>query len=73
MRCHPSLKREQGQGRIDPAFDPRMLAVCVLSLCVFPFVARSVAEPAMGLVYDDEGLEQMLAQVNRLIKAGIVI
>jgi len=69
----PILAREQEQDRIDPAFDPRMLAVCVLSLCVFPFVARSVAEPAMGLNYDDEGLENMLAQVNRLIKAGTTI
>lgn len=67
----PILANEQEQGQINPALDPRMLALNLLSLCVFPFVARSVAEPAMGLSYDSDCLEQMLAQVNSMIKKGV--
>lgn len=68
----PILAREQERGAIAGACDPRMLTVSILGLCVFPFVARDVMSPALGLEFGAGEQVEMLAQVNHMLKSGVL-
>jgi hypothetical protein len=41
-----------------------------MSLCIFPFLARAVAGPVLGLTYDDEEIERLITHTARLFVAG---
>lgn len=68
----PVLERERDEGRLAPETEPASLVLVLLGLCVFPFVARSVAEPALGIRYDDAGLRDLRAQVDRVLQRGVL-
>jgi hypothetical protein len=42
----------------------------ILSMCVFPFVAHSVAQQGLGMKYDEEGIGQLLLHVDRIVQRG---
>ncbi len=63
--------KEQKKGGIDNSFDPGATALMLLSLCIFPFVARSLAEPLLGIQYTEAGREDYLRQVNALLERGL--
>ncbi|NNE04764.1 MAG: TetR/AcrR family transcriptional regulator [Xanthomonadales bacterium] len=65
------LAREQRLGRINPALATPNAALMLLSLCVFPFIARPVAEPGMGIDYSEAGLVGYLEQVQLLLDKGM--
>ena len=65
------LAREQKLGHINEEFDTGTAALMLMSLCVFPFVARSIAEPHLGIKYTSEGLQQYLLQIKQLLSNGI--
>lgn len=65
------LKREQAQGRLDKRLEPGSAALMLLSLCFFPFIARSVSEPHMGVGYDKSGIAAYSKQLQRLIARGM--
>jgi TetR/AcrR family transcriptional regulator len=65
------LAREQREGRLDSGFAPGAAALMLLSLCVFPFIARSVSEPHMGVTYDADGIQSYADQLRRLISRGM--
>jgi AcrR family transcriptional regulator len=68
----PALFRgEQEQGRIRPDLDPGAAALMLLSLCMFPFIARSIAEPVLGIKYTDKGLQDYMTQLKLLINGGL--
>ncbi|MDT8319390.1 MAG: TetR family transcriptional regulator [Xanthomonadales bacterium] len=69
-RLPAMLKREQQAGRIAPEHDPRIMTLLILSACLFPFIARPVAESALGMNYDSAGLEKLLAHVTVLVEQG---
>jgi hypothetical protein len=62
---------EQKRGSVDKAFDTGAAALMLLSLCAFPFVARSIAEPALGVDYSPEGLQNYLSQIKLLLSSGM--
>ena len=65
------IGKEQKKGRIDNSFDPGAAALMLLSLCIFPFVARAIAEPVLGIQYTEAGREDYLRQVNALLQRGL--
>ncbi len=65
------LSKEQKDGRISADFDPGAAALMLLSLCIFPFVARVIAEPVLGIQYSKEGLRDYLQQMTTLLKKGM--
>ena len=65
------LKKQQAQGRIRSELDPGITALMLLSLCMFPFIARSLAEPVLGLRYTEEGLQAYIEQLNLLLTGGM--
>ncbi len=64
------LAIEQQHGKLRQDYDPQLAAMMLLSLCVFPFVARSIAEPALGLTYDTNCVEQLVRHINALVQGG---
>ncbi len=58
------IERERGAGALRSDLDPRMAALSLLSLTVFPLIARPLLEPALGLDME-EGFFPQLAQHNR--------
>jgi len=66
------LQREQKAGRLNPAFDPGTAALMLISLCMFPFVARSLAEPELKISYTEKGLKNYLQQIKTLLSNGMM-
>lgn len=66
------LSREKSAGRIRRDSDPAISAVLILAMCVFPFIARALAEPVIGISFDDEGIELLSNQITELLKQGIM-
>lgn len=64
------IARAQAAGSISEDLDPGITALMVLSLCLFPFIARNVAEPVLGVDYSEEGLKKYMQQVNKLFSEG---
>lgn len=65
------LQREQAQGRLDNRLEPGSAALMLLSLCFFPFIARPLSEPHMGVRYDKAGVAAYSKQLQRLITSGM--
>lgn len=64
------LQRARAGGSLRKDLDVRMAALSLMSLCIFPFLARAVAGPVLGLKYDDEEIERLIAHTARLFAAG---
>jgi TetR/AcrR family transcriptional regulator len=67
------LRQEQQQGRIRPEFDPAISALMLLSLSMFPFVAKTVAESVLGIRFDAAGLAKLEQQVGELLTGGMSV
>lgn len=65
------IERAQARGQIDRAYDPGVATLMLLSLCMFPFVARAIAEPQLGIRYDEGGRQTYLAQLIHLFERGM--
>jgi len=65
------FRKQQEQGRIRSDLDPGVIALMLLSLCMFPFIARSIAEPVLGIRYTEKGLREYIAQLRLLISEGL--
>ena len=63
------------RGRVAGAFrqdlNPKLTALSLLSLCMFPFLTRPVSSVALGLKYEGEELEQLIEHTARLFLGGI--
>jgi TetR/AcrR family transcriptional regulator len=64
------LQRARAAGGLRKDLDVRMAALSLMSLCIFPFLARAIAGPVLGLKYDDEEIERLIAHTARLFAAG---
>ena len=65
------FKKEQGEGRVRQNFDAGAATLILLSLCFFPFIARSIAEPILGIDYTEKGRQAYLDQINELLSEGL--
>jgi len=62
--------RAQRAGVVKAGLDPRLGFLSLLSLAVFPFVARPVAERALGIPMGEGFAQQWIAHSRRLFAAG---
>lgn len=65
------LERGRASGRFRRDLDPKLAALSLLSLCMFPFLTKVVSAPALGLKYEGEELEQLIEHTARLFLRGI--
>jgi len=65
------LKREKSAGRLREDSDPAISAMLILAISIFPFIARTLAEPVLGIKYDEDGIEFLNQQITQLLKRGI--
>ena len=63
------------RGRVAGAFrsdlNPKLAALSLLSLCMFPFLTKPVSATALGLKYEGEELEELIEHTARLFLRGI--
>ena len=65
------LSREKSAGRLREDADPAVSALLILAVSFFPFIARTLAEPLLGIEYDEDGIEFLNQQITQLLKRGI--
>ena len=67
------LNREKSAGRMRQDADSAISAVLIMALCMFPFIARTLAEPMLGVKFDDKGIELLNRQITELLQRGLVL
>jgi AcrR family transcriptional regulator len=65
------LEKEQQDGRMRNDFDPSLAALLLLSCCVFPFIARDLAEKALDIHFDSSGLLKLEQHIISLLDRGL--
>lgn len=64
------IGKEQSLGRVSAEIDPKLGALMILALSLFPFIARSLAAEALGVTYDEDGIRALSDQVGNLLEKG---
>jgi AcrR family transcriptional regulator len=67
------LEREKTAGRLRKDADPAISAVLIIAVCVFPFIARTLAEPVLGVKFDKQGIDFLNQQITELFKRGMML
>lgn len=65
------LSREKSAGRLHKDSDPAISAMLILAVSMFPFIARTLSEPVLGIRYDEDGIEFLQQQVTQLLNRGM--
>jgi TetR/AcrR family transcriptional regulator len=65
------LDRERRAGRVRSDLDPRLGALSLLSLNMFPFLTRIVIGPVLGVKLEGAELEELIAHTTRVFLDGI--
>jgi AcrR family transcriptional regulator len=65
------LNREKSAGRLHQDSDPAISAMLILAVSMFPFIARTLAEPVLGINYDEDGINLLKQQVTQLLDRGM--
>jgi AcrR family transcriptional regulator len=64
------LQAEQSEGRLRADLDPGLAAQTLFGLCVFPFISRGLAGPALGISYDENGVQKIEQNITELLQRG---
>ena len=68
----PGIFREaQAAGHLPRDLDPGALALHLIALSLFPFIVRGVAEPALGIDYSEQGLDELQSNALRILQRGL--
>ena len=65
------FEEAQRRGKVRSEIDPSLAALSFISLCMFPFIARSVIEPVFGLHIDSASIEQLVQHTTTLFMHGV--
>jgi AcrR family transcriptional regulator len=65
------LGKEKAAGRLQADLDPPVASMLLMAVCMFPFIARTLAEPVLGVRYDPAGIEFLKQQVKNLLNHGM--
>jgi len=65
------LQKEQQEGRMRNDLDPSIAALSILSLCIFPFIARELAGKALDVHFDPAGLHKLERHITSLLDGGL--
>ncbi|MBL8271674.1 TetR/AcrR family transcriptional regulator [Steroidobacter sp.] len=66
------LERGRAAGAFRQDLNPKLAALSLLSLCMFPFLTKPVSATVLGLKYEGEDLEQLIDHTARVFLQGIV-
>jgi AcrR family transcriptional regulator len=66
------LREEQRRGRMRSELDPRLAAQMLLGLCAFPFISQGMAEPVLGISYDEGGIDDFERHITALLERGFI-
>jgi AcrR family transcriptional regulator len=64
------VRTQQMAGNVSADFNPSLVALLMMSVCMFPFIARDVASEVLNISFDQEGLDELNVAVTRLIERG---
>lgn len=64
------IEKEMRAGHLRGDLDPRLTALSLISLAVFPMLAMPVAGPVMGYGMDAESLERLVTHNAKLFEVG---
>jgi len=64
------LQRARASGSVRADLDVRLAALSLMSLCMFPFLARHVAGPVLGLKFDEDEIGRLIAHTAQLFAVG---
>lgn len=67
------LGQAQTAGRMRQDADPVIASMLVMAVCIFPFIARDLAEPVLGIRFDAAGIESLGRQITQLLQQGIAL
>jgi len=65
------LNREKSAGRLREDSDPTISAMLIMAVSIFPFIARTLSEPVLGIKYDAKGIEFLIRQITQLLNQGM--
>ena len=65
------LGKEKSADRLRQDADLSISALLILAVCVFPFIAQSLAEPVLGVKFDDGGIKKLHQQISALLSEGM--
>ena len=66
-----ALSRDRERGRVRDDVDTSLAIISIISLCVYPFLARPVIEKNLGESVDEAFLERWLEHARRLFYEGV--
>jgi AcrR family transcriptional regulator len=66
-----AIEREQAEGRVRNDLDIPMTLISIMSLCVYPFLARPLIEANLGESLDDAFIGRWLQHARRLFYEGV--
>jgi TetR/AcrR family transcriptional regulator len=64
------IAKERAAGRLRADLDPAFAALSLLSMALFPFIGRSVVEPAFGLEMNEDFVKRWVSHALRLFYEG---
>ena len=65
------LEREKTAGRLPDSTDPAYASLMILALCFFPFIARSLAEPVLGIDFETDAAKTLKRHVVNVLQRGM--
>ena len=66
------LEREKKSGKLHDDIDPAYASLMILAVCFFPFIARSLAEPVLGIKLGPDDADTLTQHVSGLLKRGLL-
>ena len=66
------LSVEQSEGRLRDDLDASLIAQTLFGLCAFPFISRSMAEPVLGVSYNETGMREIERHIMELLERGFL-
>lgn len=67
----PLLARAQAAGKVRKDADPAIATMMILAACLFPFIARELAGPVLGVRFDEAGIALLTRQVTQTLEQGL--
>jgi AcrR family transcriptional regulator len=65
------LEKEQVRGVLQAGFDPRMMAISIVSLSVFPFLMLPIVADEIGIEFDPAFPNRLIEHNQRILAQGL--
>jgi AcrR family transcriptional regulator len=65
-----AIVRAQADGRLDPSLRPEFVLITVLSLAMWPFLVRPLVEPVLGIAFEGDRLDALIAHARGVLERG---